>query len=299
MTPGTAEENENTVTLFLQYKNEFERTLSDTHNSKGSGGNPGKYCQSRNFNIITETDKTFISPCQSIGRYLIEIKQSYNSYDPKRCKYLNYRLNSDETYTQKPNWFEQYIVLSSKIDNICKNEIKKINTEILKNLQTLYSYYKDFENYDGTNGISNGGYCSKIQECYSFYIEHYDKCQKNSNDAFCEELINFKKAYDNKMSTVNPCPGLPHILPPTNTDYIFVASITTAITLLGTMTLFLLYKFTPVKSWLHSLSQRKKMIEVNEVQEETRESLHNMHECINRNYEGSFHNIGYHSQGYP
>ncbi|SBT86383.1 PIR protein [Plasmodium malariae] len=299
MTPGTTEEKENTVTLFLQYKKEFEQTLSDTQNSKGSGGNPGRYCSPENFNFITDTDQTFISPCQDIGRYLIEIKQYYNSYDPKRCKYLNYRINSDEKYTKKPTWLEQYIVLSSKINNICKDEIKTINSDILKNLKQLYSYYDAFHKYDGTNGISNGGYCNKIQECYNFYTEHYDKCQKNSNDAFCEELINFKKAYDNKMSTVNPCPRLPYILPPTNTDYIFVASITTAITLLGTMTLFLLYKFTPLKSWLHSLSQRKKMIEVNEDQEETRGSLYNVHEDINRNYEGSFHNIGYHSQGYP
>ncbi|SBS96446.1 PIR Superfamily Protein [Plasmodium malariae] len=52
-----------------------------------------------------------------------------------------------------------------------------------------------------------------------------------------------------------------------------------------------------MKSWLHSNSQRKKIIELDEVIKEITHSLQNTQECVNINYEGSFHNIGYHSQG--
>ncbi|SBS91700.1 PIR Superfamily Protein [Plasmodium malariae] len=56
-------------------------------------------------------------------------------------------------------------------------------------------------------------------------------------------------------------------------------------------------KITFLKSWLHSNSERKKIIELDEVIKEITHSLQNTQECVNINYEGSFHNIGYHSQG--
>ncbi|KAI4839613.1 hypothetical protein MKS88_002170 [Plasmodium brasilianum] len=303
MATYTTEENENTVTLYLKYKSEFETAIEDTRNVKGKE-NPGVKCGRMQGNY-----PDFTTPCQEVGRYLIEIKENYESDSIKRCKYLNYRINSDDNYNKNFKWFQGYREFSSKTENICKNEIININSEILKNLKTLYSYYEDFENYNGTIDTSTSSTCNKIEECYQFYIQHYKECQKKSNDAFCEELINFKNAYDEKMNKLTPCNGLPHtlpqleqtsaqILPPKEEDYLFVPILTTAIVLLMSFTIFFLYKFTPLKSWTYNRLRKKKIIELNKFQEESRESLQNLHEEVKRNYEGSSHNISYQPQGH-
>ncbi|SCP03059.1 PIR protein [Plasmodium malariae] len=288
MASGVIVENDNCVELFLRYKKDFDKAIEDFYDNNREL-NPGKTCA-----IINTNDSDFITPCQEIGMYLMKIQNNYFSERIRRCKYLNYWINNEQEYNKLSSWFDGYNEFSSKHDHICEQKFEKIKPDILNNLKKLYSYYDAFHKYDGTNGISNGDYCNKIQECYNFYIEHYDKCQKNKEDAFCEELSNFKKAYDNKMLKVAPCSGLPHILPPTQVDYIFVASLTTSVALLTLFTLFFLYKFTPLKSWLHSRLKRKTIIEL---EEETTNFLQNIQEEVNRIHGESFHNISYQPKG--
>ncbi|SCN12008.1 PIR protein [Plasmodium malariae] len=277
-------ENDNCVELFLRYKKDFDKTIQDFYD-KTPELNPGKTCAT-----VFSSVSNFTEACQEIGVYLMKIQKYYFSERIRRCKYLNYRINNEEKYNKPSNWFDEYNKFSSKLDNICEQKFEVIKPDILNNLKKLYSYYDAFHKYDGTNGTSNEGYCNKIQECYNFYIKHYDKCQKNKENAFCEELSNFKKAYDNKMRKVAPCSSLPHILPPTQVDYIFVTSLTTSIALLTLFTLFFLYKFTPLKSWLHSRLKRKTIIEL---EEETTNFLQNIQEEVDRIHGKSFHNISY------
>ncbi|KAI4834119.1 PIR protein [Plasmodium brasilianum] len=300
MTSDTTEEN-NTVTLYVKYKSEFEKAIQDTQN-KGGRENPGKKCaQMENY-------PNFTKPCQEVGRYLIEINEKYKSDSFKRCKYLNYRINSDNNYNKKPEWFQGYREFLSKTGNICTDEIIIIHQDVLNKLKQLYSYYDNFNKYEGQENDSDGTICKNIEECYNFYNDNYKQCQKKRNDAFCEELVNFKKAYDYKMCKLSPCNDLPktlsqieqtstQTLPPTKEDYVFVPILTTSIVLLMSFTIFFLYKFTPLKSWIYNRLRKKKIIELNKFQEESRDSLQNLHEEVNRNYEGSSHNISYQPQG--
>ncbi|SBS96051.1 PIR Superfamily Protein, partial [Plasmodium malariae] len=145
--------------------------------------------------------------CQEIGRYLIEINNRYKYHSLKLCKYLHYKINSDENYNKNPNWLEGYKTFSSRTNDICNEEIKNIPL-----------------------------------------------------------------------------------------DNVFTASITTAAVLLTSLNLFILYRFTPVKTLLHSRLQRKKINEINKIEKEKTECLENILEEVNENCEGSFHNIGYPSQ---
>ncbi|SBT85892.1 PIR protein [Plasmodium malariae] len=299
MTPGVTYVNADSVSLYLNYEQEFNDTaISDTRNDSGSGGNPGQICGK-----MVKNCPDFTTPCQQIGRYLIEIKQKHHSNSPKRCKYLKYRINSDNNYNN-PNLLQIYKEFSSKTENVCKEEIKTIQQESLKNLKELYSYYDNFNKFKGKDEDSGGHICSDINNLYSLYKSNYEKCQKNSDDAFCEELSNFKEAYENKMKTLTPCDGLPITLPtkllqtlePEKTDHVFIPSLTTALILLISFTLFFLYKFTPLKSWLHNHLRRKKIIEFNNIAKETRESLQSTQEVINISYDENLHNIGYHPQ---
>ncbi|SBS96094.1 PIR Superfamily Protein [Plasmodium malariae] len=288
MASGVTVENDNSVELFIRYKEDFDKAIED-FNGRTTELNPGSKCATVFMNV-----SNFTEACQEIGVYLMKIQKNYFSERIRRCKYLNYWINIEEKYNKSSSWFDEYNKFSSELNNVCEQKFEKIRHDILNNLKKLYSYYDAFHKYDGTNGISNGGYCNQIQDCYNFYIDHYDKCQKNKEDAFCEELSNFKKVYDNKMRNVAPCSGLPHILPPTQVDYIFVSSLTTSIALLTLFTLFFLYKFTPLKSWLHSRLKRKTIFEL---EEETTNFLQNIQEEVNRIHGESFHNINYQPKG--
>ncbi|SBT85653.1 PIR protein [Plasmodium malariae] len=292
MASGAPGENETSVTLFLKYKKEFETVIQDILNKRG-GENPGRKCA-----LIEQDKPNFTTPCQEVGRYLIEIKELHKSDNLGRCNYLNYRINSDVNYSKDPGWFAKYNIFSSQLDNICENYIKKIEPDILDKLKGLYRYYEYFNKYEGQESDSGGSICNNIKRLYSFYNDNYKECQKKTNDPFCDELINFKNAYDDKMNKFTPCEGLPQTLPPKEeVDYLFFPILTTAIVLLMSFTIFFLYKFTPLKSWTYNRLRKKKIIELNKFQEESRESLQNLHEEVNRNYEGSSHNISYQPQG--
>ncbi|KAI4833798.1 PIR protein [Plasmodium brasilianum] len=301
MATHTTEENENTVTLYVKYKSEFETVIEDIQNDSG-GENPGMKCA-----LMFGNYPNFTIPCQDVGRYLIEIKEHYKLDSLKRCKYLNYRINSDEMYNKNPKWFQGYNEFSSLLDNICVQKFERIQPNILEKLKELYSYYKSFNEYNGKESDSDGTICINIKKCYNFYNDNYKECQRNNEGLFCEELNNFKKAYDDKMNKLSPCIGLPKTLPqieqtstkiltPTKEDDAFVPILTTSIVLLMSFTIFFLYKFTPLKSWIYYRLRKKKIIELNKFQESS-ESLQNLHEVVNRNYERSSHNISYQPQG--
>ncbi|KAI4834038.1 uncharacterized protein MKS88_000184 [Plasmodium brasilianum] len=169
-----AQKNESCVELFLKYKKEFDTAINDILNKK-CGENPGMKCGKIGIS-------NFTTPCQDIGRYLIEIKELYKFDSIKRCKYLNYKTNSEELYINNPH---------------------------------VYDLYDDFNKFKVANG--------------KFLI---------------------------------------------------------------------IMKFTPAKSWLYSRLQKRKIIERNEVSEETTGFLQNTYEKVNRTYEGSFNNLTYHPQGY-
>ncbi|SBS99878.1 PIR Superfamily Protein [Plasmodium malariae] len=306
MASGAPGENDNSVTLFLKYKNEFETVIQDIYNTNWGvkGENPGRKCAQIDHNY-----PNFTTPCQNVGRYLIEIKEHYKDDSLKRCKYLNYRINSDHNYNKDPKWFQGYREFSSKLDNTCDQKFEEIQSNILSKLKQLYSYYENFSKYKGKDKDTSGNICNGIKDLYSFYKNNYEECQGNNESLFCEELNNFKEAYDDKMKKLSPCKGLPQtlpqieqtsaqILPPKKeVDSLFVPILTTSIVLLISFTIFFLYKFTPLKSWIYNRLLKKKIIELNKFQEESSESLQNLNEEVNRSYEKSYHNITYQPQG--
>ncbi|KAI4836006.1 hypothetical protein MKS88_005226 [Plasmodium brasilianum] len=138
MTTNGPKENENTVALYFKYKYKFQNiAISDTQNINGIGGNPTRICTSITYD-------NFTTVCQEIGRYLIEINNRYKSHTLKPCKYLHYKINSDENYNKNSDWLERFKTFSSRTNYICKEEIKNIPRNILDNLKELYGYFDGF-----------------------------------------------------------------------------------------------------------------------------------------------------------
>ncbi|SBS96858.1 PIR Superfamily Protein, partial [Plasmodium malariae] len=279
----------NCVQLYLQYKKEFEQVIL---NVKDGSINPGRYCGDIKYSNLNTAGSNFVTPCQEIGRYLVEIKDKYYSDRFKRCKYLKYRINSDNKYNKDHRWFGAYKEVSSHIKNICSQELKEIDHNVLTKLKNLYNLYEDFNNFNNQDDKITKN-CESPRKCYEFYNTHYKDCDESKNDDFCEELKNFKEVYEDTMSNVTSCPDVPQQLPPKKKDYVILSSITTAVVFLASFTLFFLYKFTPIKSFLRNHLQKKKISELREVEEKTIESIKNTYNEAHINYEGSYHNIAY------
>ncbi|SBT85603.1 PIR protein [Plasmodium malariae] len=289
MASGVTVENDNCVELFLRYKDDFDKTIQD-FNDRTTELNPGSKCAT-----ILKHDNDFTEPCQEIGAYLMKIQKDYFSERIRRCKYLNYWINNKEKYNKLSSWFNGYNEFSSKLGHICEQYIKQIDKTTLTKFNELYDLYEKFNNFI-KNVATQSVNCQSAQGCYDLYIRYYIECEESNSNEFCEELNNFREAYNKQMINVTACPNVPRILEPKK-NYVFFASLTTLTVLIATFTLFLLYKFTPIKSWLYSRLQRKKIIQLIEVEEKKRESLVNTCEEVSRNYEESFHNVCYQPQG--
>ncbi|SBS95800.1 PIR Superfamily Protein [Plasmodium malariae] len=126
---------------------------------------------------IAPDNDDLVDACQAIGRYLIEIKDLYKHDSVKRCKYLNYRINSDKKYNNS-RWFQKYNEFSSQTENICIEEIKIIRQDVLDKLKGLYRYYEYFNEYKGKDKDTSGNICNNIKNLYSSYKNNYEECQK-------------------------------------------------------------------------------------------------------------------------
>ncbi|SBS95852.1 PIR Superfamily Protein, partial [Plasmodium malariae] len=151
MTSRYTKENETSVTLLLKYRKEFDEAIANIKNEKRGelDENPIRKCASID-------DGDFIQPRQEIGRYLIEIK-----------------INSDEKYNKNSDFFQKYKEFSSRTDNLCIAEIKKIDRDTLTKFTDLYDLYEEFDNFNGSNVLSNSISCNPIKKCYNFYNNKY------------------------------------------------------------------------------------------------------------------------------
>ncbi|KAI4838159.1 PIR protein [Plasmodium brasilianum] len=92
-------QNENYIILYRKYKKNINDAISNFYsvNSRSCNVNPGMYCVSEEYNIFRIPGIMYITLCQGIGVYLFKVKKN-NSNRPKRCKYLNYRTNTENKY---------------------------------------------------------------------------------------------------------------------------------------------------------------------------------------------------------
>ncbi|CAG9485472.1 unnamed protein product [Plasmodium vivax] len=136
------------VYLFPQYKKEFE-----VYRDPRTGIYIPDFCDNNNYFNLENFDN-FKKNCKKIGDYFSELSDTkFNSNRAIRCKFMNYLINSDETYNEIngidiSDLMEAYQKLS-KYKNICKTDINFIEKEILQDLTDLYNLY---ENYNRAQG---------------------------------------------------------------------------------------------------------------------------------------------------
>ncbi|KAI4840222.1 hypothetical protein MKS88_001580 [Plasmodium brasilianum] len=174
MTSVSTEENakENTMTLYLKYRDEFKDTISNFYDNidRRVNENPGKYCATDEYRIFQTADKNIISLCQEIGINLFKIKR--DNFDRiKRCKYLNYLINIKGKYNSNPLLFQMYNKFSNDTCNICMIILEKINRDILTKLTVLYNLYKGFNDFISEKNKAATS-SENPKKYYDFYIQH-------------------------------------------------------------------------------------------------------------------------------
>ncbi|SBS92207.1 PIR Superfamily Protein [Plasmodium ovale curtisi] len=253
------EEYYQVVSFFTKFDNKFDIKTSSFHSEYNS------FCNTIGSSHFNDKN-AFISPCTYFAKYLKDLERTYQNDDRRnRCMYLNYCLNDVSNVAKYHTYdyadlFSAYKDVSSKLD-VCKDQIEIIDPDVFEKVKVLYELYHNVHNIKKGEDTSTNIDCDKAKECFTYYREHLEVCNTNSNNAYCQELTKFKKVYDHIMEDIISCENVPQVLPPIKNDSFNAVVLTSFILISATIfILFIIYKFTPFGSWIYLRIQRKKKL---------------------------------------
>ncbi|SBS94151.1 PIR Superfamily Protein [Plasmodium ovale curtisi] len=250
--------------------------------------------------INMEICRNFVSPnidkanaelnCERAIKYLSYLK-SFESLDFRdqgfryMCYWIYYDvLNDKKSFENTLNLYREFHSKYEEFDDHKFEEyLKHFSIDMLENLINLTDLYKIFNSFKGIGDSSctNHAY---VQQCAEKYNTYVDECYAGDDDDFCDELENFKQAYDNAMKNVNCPENIPKILPPIKRyNAGSIVSIPFAILL-----------FTPFGLRVSSLLKRKKTMH-NDLEQDKNEFVFNSKKpdvnSENKKYSLSYHSV--------
>ncbi|SBS90333.1 PIR protein [Plasmodium ovale] len=222
---------------------------------------------------------TFHEICQTLLACMKLSEMSSIVTDPYNyCNHVNYWLNkklreADGIYnTHDSNIFS---ILTSSFDEvssgICKNHIYDLGDTVFKEINKLYTFYKQYKEILLKKNSDNDGSCAHAVQCANIYKENIVNCV-NDKDKFCSELKKLKNQLLRELEPLGMCRNARSIISSIE-EHMTKSSmqgqnggstlITTSISVLGTIigTFFLLlflYKVNPFSSALSPLIRKIK-----------------------------------------
>ncbi|SBS95024.1 PIR Superfamily Protein [Plasmodium ovale curtisi] len=206
---------------------------------------------------------------------------------------------------------------NSYIDEINEEEFKELNIvhDFLVNYDSI-KFYLSAHNYDCT-----AKYKEYVDSHYDAYVKLKEKCKENEEKAYCKMFKDFeqKKNYENleKLTCHGKMPPLSvkdkkselslyggqdeDLKEEMHTGTTSPSSVTdnmmsTYFPILGIFsTFFLLYSFTPFRSWLRNFLSKKKNIRHGINEDTSDEFFENVYEPSDTNSQYNRHDISYHS----
>ncbi|KMZ83273.1 hypothetical protein PVBG_05900 [Plasmodium vivax Brazil I] len=236
----------------------------------GSISNTPKDCIAFKEEHIREHQDTFINAqCSKAQHYLSKIE---TSSDPQHisnaCKYFVYWLYYDVLKKDTDNRKILKIyqdVLTAYIDGSRKenfrNYVNFFSERTIENLIKLTEMYESFYKFTEERISHEDVKCNHADECIRLHNENIKVCEEGNDYDFCYELDNLKESYDTYMKSYERCPRLPKTLESYrayNTASLIITPI--SILLVISLSLFLLYKFTPFGSFLGKRTKKQKKI---------------------------------------
>ncbi|SBT73803.1 Plasmodium vivax Vir protein, putative [Plasmodium ovale] len=218
--------------------------------------------------------------CQSSIKFLSYLKgRDQWPYIEKGCKYLYYWIydkvtNQNKSVENALTIFNEFLKKHEDFEESYKFDkyLRHFNNPMLDKLIRL------FELYDGLKIIkrlqSPSDKCECAKNCANKYIPYLDECYAGNDNEFCDELENFKHAYDGAMKGETCSEDIPIILPPVKRHNIAaLLSIPFAVILVFSFVFFIFYKFTPLGLQIHTVLNKKKSVH-NYLEDETENFLH-------------------------
>ncbi|SCA60603.1 Plasmodium vivax Vir protein, putative [Plasmodium vivax] len=244
-------------------------------------------CDYINKQFSHENDNSFKIVCQKIGVFIKNLKEYHDLADKNgACKYLNYIINKEirefnnsdyETNEFYDNLINKFDEKNLNLRTDCTESIKLLDKNVFENMGKLYTLYSSFHKYIYMDEESKD--CNEIEKCVPLFKEYTQGCNGDRNDDFCNALLNFSNYAYSHNSVVMTCTGETSTFTlglkrytdedgsvdesDFDTDIsqnsVFIAF---SIILVVSVTLFILYKFTPFGSFTRlKIHQNKKKFE--------------------------------------
>ncbi|VVA00135.1 PIR protein [Plasmodium vivax] len=267
MDQSKGEEYYTYVNFLLKRKPMFNTTINITH--KEMKQECKKACIS-----FTNNNEKLEDYCQKIFNYLSKLHKLSTNVKSEGCHFLNYWMHNDVKELVSENILD---FLSKILENthkkggfhanFCKEQIKEIDINVLKNVNDLITLYVNLYSSILNLDEYTDQKCTHLSECYKLYKTKVELCRGDTNEIFCNELENFIIAYNKIRHNEEPCTDIPNRLQhirgssaATNT------LITFSVILVVPSVLFMTYKFTPFGTWIrrHILKKNKIKSNLNE-----------------------------------
>ncbi|CAI7718021.1 PIR protein [Plasmodium vivax] len=261
-------------------------------------------CQNKTSQYMSNDKSEFSQICTDVLTYFNKLENNYDRVYPlsASCYYVYYWLYFDKLKKKGKTDDEIFGIYhelsifykeSVKKDPLCAQYLKLINKKTLNELKDLFSLYENFIKFIATNHPEVYDKCSCARECVNVYNKYLNKCHQGINKDLCNELEDFRYKYNEQMKKESECPDVDKTLPSTKRyDIVMLSSIIFLITVVTSVTVFILHKFTSFGSWICPAKKRKRQI-MDNADEETSRYLHTS-EMMNKNSGRSIH-IAYNS----
>ncbi|SBT54856.1 PIR Superfamily Protein [Plasmodium ovale wallikeri] len=281
---------------YTKYEDELLRYRSDQSEILmfGCNGFQNEYLRNVEDNASKICDVTL--------NFLRHLKESNNfSYQKHGCNYLLYWLYVE--VLKKGTSIENTLILYKALNDTFNEEndglylfdyyINQMSKDTFDKIEKINRIYEVFNTYiiKLTSPIKNNN-CTT--DCIALFNSYAGECRKQYDEDFCNELKIFREQYNTFIEKVISCEGEQYLLPPVdNFDTVGIIIIPFVLILVASFIVPLLYKFTPVGTWIrHKIGKKEKIWD--NINEET-QLLSNTYEIEEYKSKNRNYNISYNS----
>ncbi|SBT56635.1 PIR Superfamily Protein [Plasmodium ovale wallikeri] len=286
-----------TVSSFLKYEDEFNTVIDGKTASNAHG------VKCKDISNIHFFSDVFSDLCDKEAKYLYYIKQNKEEDYDDRCKCLNYLLNAKiefNTFHNKEG-SELFVVYDAISEDLktCNSKIGYIPKEDLEKIKNLHDLHNSFTKLTKSLEDNNENIYRTAEEFALLYKNAIDGCESHNTEGYCGALKEFEVLCDHHAKSKN-CSEIGNILKYQQALKKSFKIVFPCIMVLGIPFIsYIMYKFTPFRSWINTFLIKNKIIRHNLNEEDGDQYFQDTYEHSDIENMFNSHNIGYHATNIP
>ncbi|SBT57853.1 PIR Superfamily Protein [Plasmodium ovale wallikeri] len=281
------------VSTFLQYEDEFNTVTN------GSIASKDYVVDCKGISTTHFHSHSYSDICDKVAKYLYYIKQkSEEDYD-NRCRCLNYLLNTKiefKTFSDKTcsEIFAAHNAILSELET-CNSKIGCIPEEDIEKIKKLHDLHNSFTKLTKSLEDNNENIYSTAEEFALLYKSAITGCESLDTEGYCEALKEFEVLCDHHAKSKN-CSEIANLLKYQHELKKSFKIVFPCIMVLGIPFIsYIMYKFTPFRSWINTFLIKNKIIRHNLNEEDGDQYFQDTYEHSDIENMFNSHNIGYHA----